>query len=82
MASTQESGSVFQAWFPAPLDEEFRKHCADERRSLSSAIRIAVEDRLSLEDNFASIPAAKAERPPSEASFPRSGRGAGQAEDG
>ena len=47
MAVTQEStGTVFQAWFPHPLDERLRDLSRAERRSLSQTIRIAVEDRL------------------------------------
>jgi hypothetical protein len=42
MAATQESnGTVFQAWFPHPLDEQLRKHAESERRSLSQTIRLA-----------------------------------------
>jgi hypothetical protein len=45
MAATQESnGTVFQAWFPHPLDEQLRKQAESERRSLSQTIRLAVED--------------------------------------
>ena len=61
MAPAHKSGSVLQTWLPHPLDEEFRQHCADERRSLSSAIRIAVEDRL---EDFATVATAKADGAP------------------
>jgi hypothetical protein len=46
--ATQEktSGKVVQAWLPHPLDKELRKHAESERRSLSSTIRLAVEDAL------------------------------------
>ena len=60
MASAQKSGSVLQVWLPHPTDEQLRQYAADERRSLSSTIRLAVEDRLSEET---SPGAAKAERP-------------------
>jgi len=47
VATTQDSsGTVVQAWLPHPLDKELRKHAEAERRSLSSAIRLAIEDRL------------------------------------
>ena len=77
MTSTQQSGSVFQAWFPAPLDEQLREYAADERRSLSSAIRLAVEDKLS--EDFA--PAAKVEVAPAGSSRFGSRSGAGFEED-
>jgi Ribbon-helix-helix protein, copG family len=35
-----------QAWVPVELAEELRKHAAEERRSISSAIRNAIEDQL------------------------------------
>jgi hypothetical protein len=46
--ATQEKtgGRVVQTWLPHPLDQELRRHAKAERRSLSSAIRIAVEDKL------------------------------------
>jgi hypothetical protein len=48
MATTQKErgGSVIQAWFPRPLDKQLREHAAAERRSLSSTVRLAVEDKL------------------------------------
>ena len=49
MATTHETergGTVVQSWLPHPLDRQLREHAAAERRSLSSAIRIAVEDKL------------------------------------
>jgi len=48
VAITEEksSGTVVQTWLPHPLDKELRKHAEAERRSLSSAIRLAIEDRL------------------------------------
>jgi hypothetical protein len=49
MATTsteRPSGAVVQAWLPHPLDQELRKHAEAERRSLSSTIRLAVEDLL------------------------------------
>ena len=43
---TDTSGTVVQAWLPHPLDQELRKHAEAERRSLSSTIRFAIEDKL------------------------------------
>jgi hypothetical protein len=45
-ATERPSGKVAQVWLPHPLDQELRKHAKAERRSLSSTIRIAVEDKL------------------------------------
>jgi hypothetical protein len=39
-------GVVVQSWLPTPLAHELRKHAEAERRSLSSTIRIAIEDKL------------------------------------
>jgi len=48
VATSQEkqSGTVIQAWLPHPLDQELRKQAEAERRSLSSTIRLAIEDKL------------------------------------
>ncbi len=43
---TDTSGTVVQAWLPHQLDQELRKHAEAERRSLSSTIRLAIEDKL------------------------------------
>jgi len=52
VATTRQdsSGTVVQAWLPHPLDQELRKHAEAERRSLSSTIRLAVEDKLRAAD--------------------------------
>ena len=47
---TASSGTVVQAWFPHPLDQELRKHAEPERRSRSSALRLAIEDRLQADE--------------------------------
>jgi hypothetical protein len=46
MATAQSNGTVFQAWFPHPLDEQLRQHAESERRSLSQTISLGVESRL------------------------------------
>ena len=46
VATAHETGKRVQAWVPAALHAELQKHAAAERRSLSSTIRIAVEDKL------------------------------------
>ena len=79
MSSIHPNGSILQVWLPRPLDDQFRKYAADERRSLSGAIRLAVEDAL--EENFAGA-TVKADSAP--ASVPsasvRSRSGAGSEE--
>jgi hypothetical protein len=47
MAATHESnGTVFQAWLSHPLDKKLRQHAEAERRSISSVVRIAIQDQL------------------------------------
>jgi hypothetical protein len=46
MATETKAGSVLQTWLPHPLDQQLRRHAEAERRSLSSTIRLAVEDQL------------------------------------
>jgi hypothetical protein len=46
ITSTQRRGERIQAWVPASLAAELKRHAAEERRSVSAAIRIALEDRL------------------------------------
>jgi hypothetical protein len=45
-AETQSVGVVIQSWVPVALAEELKRHAASERRSVSSVIRIAVEDAV------------------------------------
>jgi hypothetical protein len=45
-AETQSVGVVIQSWVPVALADELKRHAALERRSVSSAIRLAIEDRL------------------------------------
>lgn len=45
--TTEKPGERVQAWVPTDLAAELRKHAAAERRSISSAIRNALEDTLS-----------------------------------
>ena len=45
-AADHPTGRRVQAWLPYPLDEELRQYAKAERRSLSSTVRIAVEDKL------------------------------------
>ena len=46
-ASTKNTPGVrLQSWMPPVLAAEVRQHADSERRSVSSLIRIAVEDQL------------------------------------
>lgn len=49
MATTQTEGSTgrrVQSWVPVATAKALERHAAEERRSVSSMIRIAIEDRL------------------------------------
>jgi hypothetical protein len=47
VAETQtKTGTVVQSWVPVDLAVELKRHAQVERRSVSSAIRIAIEDKL------------------------------------
>ena len=43
------AGERIQTWLQPELAAELRKRAAAERRSISSTVRIAVEDRLAAE---------------------------------
>jgi hypothetical protein len=44
--TAKTSGTIIQSWVPAALAVELKRRAAAERRSVSSVIRIAVEDQL------------------------------------
>ena len=44
--STRPAGEKIQAWLPVELADRLRKQAEAERRSVSSAVRNAVEDQL------------------------------------
>lgn len=44
--ATEPSGKVVQSWVPAELAEQLKAKAELERRSVSSTIRLAIEDRL------------------------------------
>lgn len=46
----RSSGTFARVWLPHSLGRELRKHAEAERRSLSSTIRLTIEDRLQAEE--------------------------------
>lgn len=44
--STKSSGTRVQTWLPIPLVEQLKAQAELERRSVSSVVRLAVEDQL------------------------------------
>ena len=50
MATTTESsgptGTIVQSWVPIPVAEQLKAQADLERRSVSSLIKLAIEDRL------------------------------------
>ena len=81
MARSQNTGTVVHAWLRPEFAREVKELADRDGRSVSNLIKVALRDKLS-EDFAGATPAAEAGRPPSEPSFPRSGRGAGQGEEG
>ena len=45
-AATKSTGVVIQSWVTPQLAAELKRYAEAERRSVSAAIRIALEDRL------------------------------------
>lgn len=43
---SQKGGVVVQSWLPRSLAHELKQHAEGERRSLSSVVRLAIEDKL------------------------------------
>ena len=44
--ATKQTGVVLQSWVSPALAAELKRHAEAERRSVSSTIRLALEDRL------------------------------------
>ena len=67
MARSENTGTVVHAWLRPEFAREIRELAARDGRSVSNLIKVALRDRLSaapLEEDFAAVASAKAERPP------------------